>query len=557
MYPTTRRNLSTEEVLRAVAESTAQATGEDFFRSLTQQLPAALGVRYCFLTECLDSPPTRLATLAFWAGESFLDNFEYDLAGTPCLGVVAGEACTYPSGIQGLYPEDQDLVDLEAESYVAVPFQDSAGEIIGHLAVLDVKELREGSIDLSILKIFASRAGAELERLRVEAALEASQRTLRQAQKIESLGALAGGIAHDFNNRLVGVLGYAELALAKLGPGPVRDDVEEILVAAGRAGELSKQMLAYAGQGRFEAGRNDLAAVVRDMRDLLFASVDKKAALKLDLTADLPPIEVDVSDLRQVVLNLVTNASEALEGHTGVISLTNYASRVDQAHLAGTYLDDGLPGGCYVVLEVSDTGHGMDEETVQRMFDPFFSTRSSGRGLGLATVLAIVRGHRGAVEVASKPGRGTSVKVYFPPSPSVESARSVPEKVRVAGAGRTILVVDDDPGVRAIAQKILTADGFQVVTAEDGLAAVHVLRRHRREVCAVLLDMTMPHLDGLQTVRELRVVKPGIPVVFTSGYSEQEVSRRLGSKPRAFLQKPFSVDQFWRAIASALDTRST
>lgn len=553
------RNRSAEEVLRAVAEGTAQATGEDFFRALAQELPAALELRYCFLTRCLGTPPSRVATLAFWSGESFLDNFEYDLVGTPCQGVVAGEACVYPCGIQALFPEDQDLVDLEAESYAAVPFQNAAGEIIGHLAVLDVKELEEDSVDLSILKIFAARAGAELERLQASAALEATERTLRQAQKVESLGALAGGFAHDFNNLLTGVLGNAELALAKLSsgsarPARARDNVGEILTAATRAAELSEQMLAYSGQGRFSATTNDLMTAVDKMRDLLYASVDKKAVLKLEPTAGLPAVGLDAAELQQVVLNLVTNASDALAGGTGVISITSGFRDLDPEFLAGTYLDDGLPGGLYVVLEVSDTGHGMDQETRERMFDPFFSTRPTGRGLGLAVVLGIVRGHRGAIEVDSCPDHGTAVRVFLPaasaPAPPPPAA---PEPPAVDGAGRTVLIVDDDPGVRIVAGEILQNVGFEIVAVEDGLAAISTLRRRGREIAAVLLDMTMPHLDGPETVRELRRLQPELRVVFTSGYSEQEVSRRLGDKPEAFIQKPFFNDQLLRVIAVALD----
>lgn len=546
---------STEDILRAVAEGTARTTGEDFFRSLTQQLATALRLRYCFLTQCLDSPPSRLATLAFWNGEGFLDNFEYNLAGTPCAGVVAGEACVYPSDVQSLFPNDQDLVDLDAESYAAVPFQSSTGEVIGHLAVLDLKKLEEGSIDLSILKIFAARAGAEMERLQANAALQATERTLRQAQKIESLGVLAGGIAHDFNNLLAGVLGNAQLALAKLSPeSPIRDHVEGVMTAATRAAELSRQMLAYSGQDKFAATQNDLTTVVKDMYDLLHASVDKKAALKLDLSAKLPPIEVDASEVQQVVLNLVTNASDALEGQTGVISIASGVRSLDQGFLATTYLDDGLPAGLYVMLEIKDTGHGMSAETWERMFDPFFTTQPSGCGLGLATVMGIVRGHRGAIEVKSAPGDGTTIRVFFPAGISPEpTSQPIPEQPPVDGTGHTVLIVDDDPGVRTVAGAILENAGFRVLTAEDGLAAINTLRRHRQEVSAILLDLTMPHLDGRQTLRELRLVRPDIKIVFTSGYSEQEVGRRLGSNPEAFVRKPFSAKELTGSIAEAID----
>ena len=545
---------SAEEVLRAVAEGTAKATGEEFFQSLAVELAAALGIRYCFLTQSLDSPPTRLSTLAFWTGESFLENFEYDLKGTPCEGVVAGDACIYPCRVQELFPEDQDLVDLRAQSYAAVPFQSTAGEVIGHLALLDVEEIPENSIDLSILKIFAARAGAELERLQTKAALETTERTLRQAQRIESLGVLAAGIAHDFNNLLTSVLGNAQLALAKLGAEQAgRANVEGIRDTAIRAAELARQLLAYSGQGQFDAASNDLTLSIREMMELLYAVVDKKGALTFELAPDLPSIDLDSAGLQQIVLNLVTNASNALGGRSGAIQVATELRHLGAEFFAETYMDDELPGGLYVMLEVSDTGQGMDQATRERMFDPFFSTLANGRGLGLAVVLGIVRGHRGAIEVESQLDLGTTVRVFLPVGSEQDSVSSTLERPVVDGAGRTVLIIDDDPGVRTVASEMLLSVGFEVLAVEDGLAAIHALRRQEQEVSAVLLDMTMPHLDGAQTVRELRYLQPGLKVVFTSGYSEQEVSRRLGARPEAFVQKPFFDDELRRAIAAVLD----
>ncbi|MEM7352768.1 MAG: response regulator [Acidobacteriota bacterium] len=542
---------SAEEILRTVAEGTARVSGEDFFRALALRLSAALGLRYCFLTRCLGSPPTRLATLAFWNGEAFVDNFEYDLAGTPCQGVVAGEACIYPRGIQPLFPDDQDLVDLDAESYAAVPFQSSEGEVIGHLAVLDVAELEEDSIDLSILKIFAARAGAELERLHAKVALEASQRTLRQAQKIESLGVLAGGIAHDFNNLLTSVLGNAEMALSKVDAhSPSHNHLREIITSAQRATTLSHQMLTYAGSGHFRASPIDLSMVIGEMADLLRSSVSKKATLELDLADDLPAIEVDISGLRQIVLNLVVNGSDALATEPGVISVRTGVRQLDRSALAASYLDDDLPSGFYVVLTVRDSGHGLDEETRVRMFDPFFSTRFAGRGLGLAVVLGIVRGHRGAIEVDSGGDQGTAIRVFFPAATAPPPEKTTPLRV-TDGAGRTVLIVDDDPGVRTIAGMILRDAGFQAIEVEDGLAAIQLFERQSQEICAVLLDVTMPQLDGRQTVRELRRLQPGVRVVFTSGYSEEEVASQLGRTPEAFVSKPFTAEALTKQL---LDT---
>ena len=567
MKPSPSQPRSPEEGLCAVAEGTANATGEDFFRALAQHLATALGLRYCFLTECLDEP-SRVATLGFWNGREFLERFEYDLAGTPCHGLVAGETCLYESGVQASFPDDQGLADLEADSYAAVSFQDSGGRVIGHLAVVDVEPLEETGLDLSMLKIFAARAGAELERMRATTALEASEKTLRQseerrkldeqmrqAQKLESLGVLAGGIAHDFNNLLVGMLGNAKLALAKLpADSPSRRLVEGMETAARRAADLSDQMLAYSGRGRFVIGQIDLRTVIEEIVDLLPASVTKKAALRLDLGSDLPSIEADVTEIRQVVLNLITNAADALGEQEGVISLRTSLIDADRPYLADTYLNDGLPAGRYVTLEVSDSGCGMNADTRARIFDPFFTTKTSSRGMGLAAVLGIVRGHAGAIELDSEPGRGTTFRVLFPAgeAPAEPEAPAVDE-TEARGAGRTVLVVDDDPIVLQIAQEMLEEFGFRVMGADDGLAAIESVRRHGQEIDVVLLDMTMPHLDGIETLHAMRRLRNDLEVVLTSGYSEQEASRRLeGQKAVGFIQKPYRPHELARTIAETL-----
>lgn len=668
---------------------TATTTGHAFFYSLVQHLATALDLRYCFVTQCLDSPPSKLATLAFWNGSEFLENFEYDLSGTPCSQVVAGTPCFYDRDIQSRFPIDQDLVDLQAESYAAVPFQDSSGQIIGHLAMLDVEPLDEDSFDVSVLELFAARAGAELERQRAVSRLEANERTLResearlrevidlvphfifakdsegrfnlanravaeaygtsveellgrtdaefvssdeearrfrrddleviesgrakliqeekitdrdgnvrflqttkipftradstlpsvlgvavditelkqaeverrkldeqmrQAQKLESLGVLAGGIAHDFNNLLVGMLGNAALALQKLPEdSPSRCFIEGVETSAERAAELSNQMLAYSGRGKFVVEPIDLGVLIEEMLDLLRASVTKKATLELDLRPDLPAIEADITEVRQVVMNLLTNAAEALGDGEGVISVSTRALEVDRFHLARTYLEEGLPEGPYVVLEVSDTGCGMSEETRSKIFDPFFTTKFSGRGLGLAAVLGIVRGHRGALEVTSQEGQGSSFRILFPATKTVAETRSrgLPS-AEIDGGGRTILVVDDDPVVIEVAQHILKDSGFRVLTAGDGQDALACLERQSHKISTVLLDITMPHLDGIQTLQAIRQ-EHSIPVVLTSGYSKQEIRRRLGdAAPTTFIQKPFAPKELLRKIAKAL-----
>ena len=260
----------------------------------------------------------------------------------------------------------------------------------------------------------AKRAVKERERLHAQ---------LQHAQKLESLGVLAGGIAHDFNNLLMSVLGNAEMALWDLAPeSPARADLQAISAAAKRAADLAKQMLAYSGKGKFVIEPLNLSKLVADMAHLLEVSISKKVTLKYNFPESLPLVDGDATQIRQIVMNLIINASEAVGEKSGVINVTTGVMEADHAYLSETYLDEGLEEGYYIYLEVADTGHGMDRETVEKIFDPFFTTKFTGRGLGLAAVLGIVRGHRGALKVYSQPKHGTTFKVLFPCSEEATAA---------------------------------------------------------------------------------------------------------------------------------------
>ncbi|HET7737704.1 MAG TPA: PAS domain S-box protein, partial [Tepidiformaceae bacterium] len=391
------------------------------------------------------------------------------------------------------------------------------------------------TVSLASAVDLTERRVAEEERRRFD-------QQVQHAQKLESLGILAGGIAHDFNNLLVGVLGNAGLALMELpADSPVRRTVTDIETAAKRAADLTRQMLAYSGKGQFVVETVDLSDVVREMAALLEVSISKRVTLRYDFPPGLPGIEADPTQLRQVIMNLITNASDAIGDRDGLVTIRTGTVFADRAYLAEMYLDTELPEGTYVSLEVSDTGSGMDPETKARIFDPFFSTKFTGRGLGLAAVLGIIRGHGGAIKVHSEPGRGTTFRVLFPPAdvpPPAPSAPAEPAEPWVGGG--TILIVDDDYAVRALTARILDMFGFSTVVAEDGNRALELFDLHRDAIVLVILDLTMPGMDGEQTFRALRERQPNIRVVLTSGYSEQDATNRfVGEGLAGFLQKPF------------------
>jgi two-component system, cell cycle sensor histidine kinase and response regulator CckA len=399
-----------------------------------------------------------------------------------------------------------------------------------------------------IIRDITERKRAEEERSKLEA-------QMREVQKLESLGVLAGGIAHDFNNLLMAILGNADLALLSLSPAsPARHNIEEVVNASQRAADLCRQMLAYSGKGRFVLGRHDLSEIVREMAHILQVSVSKKAVMRYRFTESLPPVEADATQLRQVVMNLITNASDALGDENGSIQVSSGVMECDRVYLSESYLDDNLPEGRYVYLEVSDTGCGMDAETRSRIFDPFFTTKLLGRGLGLAAVLGIVRGHKGAIKVYSEPGQGTTFKILFPAVDWTPADRTqIAEQSTPPPLGGTVLLVDDDESVLNVASMMLERLGFTVLTASDGQKGLEVFRERATEIDCVLLDLSMPRLSGDEVFREMRRIRSDVRVILSSGYNEHEVTQRfVGQGLAGFVQKPYTLEKLREILRNIL-----
>jgi PAS domain S-box-containing protein len=393
------------------------------------------------------------------------------------------------------------------------------------------------------------------ERKRLEEEKLAFERQL-QAQKLESLSVLAGGIAHDFNNLLVGILGNAELALMVMDPNsPARQIVENMIEASKRAAELVRQMLAYSGKGKFIVEHLDLGKLVEEMTPLLNSMISKKAIVNFDLADNLPLIEADVSQMRQVIINLIVNASEAIGDNRGVISISTGLLECTRNYLDEIYLDKDLREGRYSYLEISDTGCGMDQETVARIFDPFYTTKFTGRGLGLAAVLGIVRGHHGAIKVTSRQSQGTTFRILFPalegkPIPQVISTKDL---TTISLEGKTVMLVDDQETVRSVAELMLRMMGITVVVAEDGQQAIEIFKKEPGKFDCILLDLTMPYLDGDETFQIMRRIRPDICVLLSSGYNKQDLINRFRGRGLAgFVQKPYQSKQLEIALLDAL-----
>jgi PAS domain S-box-containing protein len=413
----------------------------------------------------------------------------------------------------------------------------------------ELTHTRKNGTQLKVASRWAARKGADgrlagwleinndiTERLRIE-------EQLRHTQKLESLGVLAGGVAHDFNNLLTGILGNSSLALDNIGPNhPNRPLIEEVMRAAERAADLTRQLLAYAGKGRFVMRTIDLSDLVREISGLIHASLPKRAQLRLQLAEEIPGIDADPGQLQQIVMNLVINGAEAIGAQGGSVLVSTALQEVDHDYIT-TMSSAGelLRPGRYVALEVHDTGSGMDEETLSRIFDPFFSTKFAGRGLGLSAVLGIVRAHKGALKVYSQPGQGTTFKVLFPSSTGAVSAVAATPAKDLTGDG-TVLIVDDEEIVRATARHTLQRYGYRSISAQDGAEALEAYKASPGQVALVLLDLTMPVMSGEETLRHLQVIDPKVKVLLTSGYNEVEAVQRFAGKGLAgFIQKPYTA----------------
>lgn len=395
------------------------------------------------------------------------------------------------------------------------------------------------------------RKRSERERRRLEAQMQ-------YAQKLESLGVLAGGIAHDFNNLLMTIVARAGLALRTLPPEePGREHLKHIEKAGLRGGELANQMLTYAGRGKPAIQAVNVSKLIEQMSHLLQISVSKRAVLNFDLASQPPSIQADPSQIRQMVMNLVTNASEAIDSQGGCITVSTGTMHAQSELLAtqGWHIAGDLPTRSSVYIEVRDTGCGMTKDTLPKIFDPFFTTKFTGRGLGLAALLGIVRAHGGAAAVKSRSGIGTEFRLIFPTFQRSKVECSTPLTPRQDWRTKgTVLVVDDEEDVRIASQLILEEVGLRVLTAEDGQKGVQTFAEQHETITAVLLDLTMPGLSGEQVCSAIRRIKPHVPIILSSGYTEEEALKRFGQTGIAgFIQKPYQVEALIEKVRGVLD----
>lgn len=452
---------------------------------------------------------------------------------------------------------DHPLVnnDPHVRSYAGAALRTSAGYAIGTLCLMDTNPRAYTEAEKTLLQELAEFVMYHLDRRRMQAEELQREENRRNVQKLESLGMLAGGVAHDFNNLLVGILGNASLAAEQINKGsPAQETVADITRAAEQANELTNQLLAYAGQRPSSPVPVELGQLIEEMHSLL-ATTSKGVVFKADYPADLPPALGDPSQLRQVIVNLVANACDAYSGESGSVVLNLSCVEVGPAKSANVIRLADLDPGQYIRLEVSDAGCGMDAETLRSIFNPFFSTKVSGRGLGMSIVQRIVRGHRGHVEVESSLGKGCMVRVLIPVdmagrTPTI--ADHLPARIAIQGRG-TVLIVDDDETVIRMTTAALERFGFVALSATTGMDALEQITSPER-IDLLLLDATMPGMSGAATLKAIRQYCPELPTVVTSGHHIDEVAATFDDfEQLTFLSKPWKIAQLSAALCAALE----
>ncbi len=388
------------------------------------------------------------------------------------------------------------------------------------------------------------------------------EQKMQQAQKLESLGILAGGIAHDFNNLLLGIMGNADIMFYELSDGsPLQHRLLEIKRAAKRASELTNQMLAYSGKGSFKIELIDINDVIFEMESLLETSISKKIKLSYELSTGLKLIRGDITQIRQIIMNLILNASEAIGNASGSITLMTYLTECNDEMIDHLAMNYSMKPGTHLCMEISDTGCGILPEKIKQIFDPFYTTKFTGRGLGLAAVSGIIKSHNAGLIVESEPGKGTTFRVYFPVVDEEASGKQAEKNEAPLDTKRknaTILIADDEKYIRDLATKMLTIAGYNVLLAQNGREAINMFRDNMNNISCIILDLTMPELDGVEALAELRKINFSVPIIISSGFCESDIEDRFKDKNiSGFLQKPYQISEIVTAIKKAIEESGT
>ncbi len=386
------------------------------------------------------------------------------------------------------------------------------------------------------------------------------EKRMLQSQKLESLGVISGGIAHDFNNLLVGILGNASLIQMEENlPESCDNNLDDIISSAEKASEFCDQLLTYSGKGHFNLESTSLNDSISAILKIMKKVISKKVRLVTNLESELPNIKSNSSQIQQIIMNLITNASESFEEIEGTITIKTGKMHTSKEYMDSSYLQDDLPAGEYLYVEVIDTGCGMDKETITQLFDPFFTTKFAGRGLGMTSTLGIVRSHQGAIFVESNRGEGTLFRILFPVTNQPLPQQSVPAKLINFGSyPGTVLVIDDEEAVLKVTKTALELENFKVLTAKDGQEGLEIVNKHQEEISLILLDLTMPNLNGKEFIERMKAMQSNKRIILSSGYdAEKMMTEEMMKEITGFLKKPYTVQELLHEVHQSLQITST
>lgn len=547
-----------QELEELVAASDGRG-GRDTLVELTRALAHALQVRAGFVCELLTDRPHHVRASAIVVDGASIAGGEADLSGTPCGVVYRQPLFLVEDGLADRFPHWPLLALLPARSYLGIEARSHDGKLLGHMSVLHDRPLPPGIAALPILRLYADRAAAEIERRRAAAQQLAAERKLAEARKAESLGLLAAGLAHDLNNRLTSVLGHVSLLREDAAPATREETgrhLEAIEAATRAAADVVQQMLACGGHCIVDAAPHDVSQLAAAALEPLLAELPEGVQVERDLATDLPSIAADGARLRQAIEVLLRNAKDALPAGRGRLRLATGRIAIDARAREALRFTAELEDGEHLFIEVADDGRGLDEATLARVFEPFFTTRSDGQGLGLAVADGVARGHRGALMARSSPGRGSSFRIVLPLAPprGVASPSEAPPASHSAAPLRGLaLLVDDEPMVRAATARMLERLGIAVQSAGGGEEALALLERYGDRIDFALLDLTMPRMSGEELFRRMRAARPELPVVLMTGFSAPDAFERFQDAGLAgFLQKPFGLLELERCLKRSL-----
>lgn len=539
----------TEETIRKIADGVSSQIGEAFFQSLTQHLAKIFSAEYTFIGLLDKHKPNKINTVSLCIHGEIVDNMSYELEHTPCDHVISGHCDSiqaFSSDIQQLFPKDTMLLEMAAESYVGAPLVASNGKPIGLIVVMDNKPMVNSKLVATILQIFATRAIAELERIKAEEAL-------RHSQKMDALGKLTGGIAHDYNNMLGVVLGYTELLLSNLD---IKDQpklvkyVNEINRAGLRSAKLTEKLLAFSREKTSNSELININTVLLDEQHLLEKTLTARITLTLDLAENLWATQLDGNDLQDAILNMAINAMHAIDGN-GQLTIQTSNKIIDD--LTAQQLQ--INTGDYVLLSISDTGCGMDEQIQDKIFDPFYSTKGdSGTGLGLSQVYGFVERSNGTINVRSEPNQGTQLDIYFPRQIEKINGTLAAESrdIRQSNGQESILVVDDELALLELTAEILRQNGYQVYSADNARQALEIIENESIDL--LFSDVIMPEMDGYELADIVQQKYPNIKIQLASGYYDKQQLNMIDESLRKYLlPKPYNSQILLQTIKNLLN----